>query len=79
MNVTGGVKKAADDKKGGKAGKKGKEVSSSNPLEIKKLEYETLIQKSKEQIVKYEEKLEKLKVFKFKYESFFFIKFIYRY
>ena len=35
MNVTGGVKKAADDKKGGKAGKKGKEVSSSNPLEIK--------------------------------------------
>ena len=48
MNVKGGVKKAADDKKGGKAGKKGKEVSSSNPLEIKKLEYETLIQKSKE-------------------------------
>ncbi|EAR84685.2 hypothetical protein TTHERM_00636870 (macronuclear) [Tetrahymena thermophila SB210] len=66
--TTGDKKKAAakqePKKEAPKPGKKGKEVVPSNPLEAEKFELTKDIEKSKESIVKYDEKLEKLKAAK---------------
>lgn len=49
-----------------KAVKKGKEAVPSNPLEAEKLELLKDIEKSKESITKYDDKLEKQKAVKLK-------------